>query len=262
MRLAVAALAALSTSMTSAATPQSAAATTKPAEVLISDVSVFSPETGSWLEHRDIVVRDTRIFSVSAHATSSVAAKHVVRGTGKFAVPGLFDNRVHIAGLARDAAPLFLAFGVTTVGDVRSDADRVSEWRRAINNGKLHGPRIVAGVAAPDRAQPRPLPGSQAGQMPVSPGSSLIEKLESLVRDAGVSTADALAAATLRSAEVHGLSGSLGSIEAGKTADIVILDRNPLADISNLRSIDAVVFRGEMLTRAHLNQFLSAPRSR
>jgi imidazolonepropionase-like amidohydrolase len=43
----------------------------------------------------------------------------------------------------------------------------------------------------------------------------------------------------------------------GKIADMLILNGDPLADISRTRLIDAVVFRGEALTRAHLNLLLA-----
>ncbi len=43
----------------------------------------------------------------------------------------------------------------------------------------------------------------------------------------------------------------------GKIADLIVLSGDPLANIAHTRMIDAVVFRGETLTRAHLNQLLS-----
>ncbi len=41
---------------------------------------------------------------------------------------------------------------------------------------------------------------------------------------------------------------------------VIVLSGDPLADIAHTRMIDAVVFRGETLTRAHLNQLLSHAR--
>jgi imidazolonepropionase-like amidohydrolase len=73
----------------------------------------------------------------------------------------------------------------------------------------------------------------------------------------GQSTAAVLRSATLESAAFHGRSDDLGSIEQGKIADLIVLGGDPLADITHTRMIDAVVFRGETLTRAHLNQLLS-----
>jgi imidazolonepropionase-like amidohydrolase len=78
----------------------------------------------------------------------------------------------------------------------------------------------------------------------------------------GLSPADALRRATIDSASLHGRASDLGSIEVGKIADIVIVNEDPLLDITRTRSIDAVVFRGEGLTRAHLNLLLSKTAAR
>jgi imidazolonepropionase-like amidohydrolase len=71
-----------------------------------------------------------------------------------------------------------------------------------------------------------------------------------------VTAAQALRQATIESAAFHGRHHELGSIEEGKIADLIVLSGDPLADIANLHRIDAVVFRGEALTRAHLNMLL------
>ena len=67
----------------------------------------------------------------------------------------------------------------------------------------------------------------------------------------------ALRQATIESARAGGRGNELGSIEPGKLADFVVLDEDPLAAIAHLSTIDVVVFRGEALTRAHLNQLQS-----
>ncbi|MEP7116610.1 MAG: amidohydrolase family protein, partial [Acidobacteriota bacterium] len=60
-------------------------------------------------------------------------------------------------------------------------------------------------------------------------------------------------AATLDAALLLALP-DLGELAVGHGADIVVTTANPLADIRHARAIDAVVFRGEALTRAHLNR--------
>ncbi|MCH1570445.1 MAG: amidohydrolase family protein, partial [Longimicrobiales bacterium] len=61
---------------------------------------------------------------------------------------------------------------------------------------------------------------------------------------AGFSPLDALRSATLVPARVMGMDAETGSLEVGKEADIAILDRNPLVDIRNLRSVSAVMSDG------------------
>ena len=47
-----------------------------------------------------------------------------------------------------------------------------------------------------------------------------------------------------------------GSISAGKIADIVLLSANPLVDIRNTRSIEAVLLQGQYLDREKLDRYL------
>jgi imidazolonepropionase-like amidohydrolase len=84
------------------------------------------------------------------------------------------------------------------------------------------------------------------------PGYSLHSELEMLVR-AGLDPVEALRAATVVPAEFFGLEGEMGTVEAGKVADLVLLGGNPLDDISNTRSVEAVVLEGVLLDRERLD---------
>lgn len=84
-----------------------------------------------------------------------------------------------------------------------------------------------------------------------APGYSLHSELELLVR-AGLSPLDALEAATVHPAAFFGLDDEMGTIEVGRLADLVLLSADPLADITNTRSIEAVVTKGRLLDREAL----------
>ena len=73
---------------------------------------------------------------------------------------------------------------------------------------------------------------------------------------AGLPPLAALQAATINAARAMGWDDRLGSIEAGKLADMVLLDANPLDNITNVRSIHAIVIDGRVLDRAALDEFL------
>lgn len=122
--------------------------------------------------------------------------------------------------------------------------DSLAFWR-TLNNltlaniGEMHssGIRIVAGT--------------DVGNPMVFAGWSIHQELEKLV-EAGLTPAEALATATINAAAMIGEESTFGSIEPGKRADILILEKNPLEDISNTRSIQDVIVRGEVVMRDSL----------
>lgn len=73
---------------------------------------------------------------------------------------------------------------------------------------------------------------------------------------AGFTPLEALQTATLNPAKFLGLEKSLGTIERGKVANLVLLDANPLDDIKNTRKISAVVVNGIYLSKEKLEQML------
>jgi imidazolonepropionase-like amidohydrolase len=83
----------------------------------------------------------------------------------------------------------------------------------------------------------------------------LHDELKLLV-SAGFSPLEALQATTLNPARYLGREKDLGTIETGKVADLVLLDANPLDDISNTRKIRAVILDGRYLNREMLDAML------
>jgi imidazolonepropionase-like amidohydrolase len=88
--------------------------------------------------------------------------------------------------------------------------------------------------------------GTDAANQLLVPGYSLHRELQLLVA-AGLSPHDALLAGTRNGALLIGID-SLGLIAPGKAADLVVLTRDPLADIANTLAIDRVMSRGVLLS--------------
>lgn len=93
------------------------------------------------------------------------------------------------------------------------------------------------------------------------PGIALHEELALFV-EKGLTPAQALAAATRAGPAWFGHLDRCGSIEVGKAADLVLLDRNPLEDINATRAIHAVVLRGSVYDRAALDAMLADTRAK
>jgi len=74
-------------------------------------------------------------------------------------------------------------------------------------------------------------------------------EIKLLVRDAGFSPIDALLAATQYGAEALGIEGTHGTIAAGKAADLVVLNQNPLDDPDNLGSVYLVIRNGAIFAK-------------
>ena len=101
------------------------------------------------------------------------------------------------------------------------------------------------------------MPGTDVAVLLIVPGFSLHDELQLLAEDLGMTSAEALVSATLRPAEFFGMQDSLGTVEAGKLADLVLLDADPLEDIRNTQRIGAVVLNGKYLDRAALDEMLA-----
>jgi imidazolonepropionase-like amidohydrolase len=89
----------------------------------------------------------------------------------------------------------------------------------------------------------------------VFPGFSLHEELALFVQ-AGLTPLQALQTATLNPARFLGRVDDLGSVSAGKIADLVLLDANPLDDIANTRRIRGVMLAGRYFDRNALDRML------
>ncbi|TCM15750.1 imidazolonepropionase-like amidohydrolase [Novosphingobium sp. PhB165] len=93
------------------------------------------------------------------------------------------------------------------------------------------------------------------------PGIGLHDELSLFVKE-GLTPAQALSAATRAGPAWFGLLDRYGAVKSGMAADLVLLDRDPLKDISATRAIRAVVMRGKLHDRAALDTMLAETRSK
>lgn len=100
------------------------------------------------------------------------------------------------------------------------------------------------------------LAGSDTATPWAFPGFGLHDELELLV-DAGLTPLQALRAATLNPAKFFDRAEESGTVEEGKLADLVLLEDNPLEDITNTQRIRAVVADGRLYRRAALDGLLA-----
>lgn len=93
----------------------------------------------------------------------------------------------------------------------------------------------------------------------VYPAESLIQELE-IFQEAGLTPLQILQTATMNGAEYFEISDQTGSIAVDKNADLVLLDKNPLTNISAVRSVNAVFANGNYFNRATLDAMLAKAR--
>lgn len=118
--------------------------------------------------------------------------------------------------------------------------------RADVERGCRRLARLVAIVGEMHRAGVPILAGSDAPNPGVVPGIGLHQELELLVA-AGLTPLQALQAATVQPARFLGMADSLGTVQAGRRADLVLLGADPLADIRNTRAVRAVVMNGRLV---------------
>jgi predicted amidohydrolase len=144
---------------------------------------------------------------------------------------------------------------------VRERWEQIDYWRRSrtteeLASGKRLFDRQLQVVGAMHRAGVELLAGTDMLKPDLLPGFSLHDELALLVQ-AGLTPMEALQTATRNPARFLGLEKQLGIVRKGNTADLLLLDADPLADIRNTMRIHAVVLNGRLLDRAALDRMLA-----
>lgn len=144
-------------------------------------------------------------------------------------------------------------------------AKAVEDWSAAYNNRLTQIPREAAKNISANRVSilralheggVRILMGTDAPQQFSVPGFSLHRELLHM-RAAGMSSFDILKSGTVNVGEYFRRQDAFGTIAAGQRADLVLVDANPLTDITNVSKISGVMVRGRWLDRAALDAGLA-----
>lgn len=189
-----------------------------------------------------------KVFRTFARNDTYITPTHVTRRMDASADDAAYRNDArmkYIPGRQR------MAWLVDANGMVASDASQAG--RRSYMDFYLKGLALTNDAY---RARVPVIVGTDAGDSFVFPGSSVHDELGELVK-AGLSPAEALRAATLTSATYFARTADFGTVQAGRFADLVLLDANPLADIANTRRIRAVWQGGRSFDRAALDSMLT-----
>jgi imidazolonepropionase-like amidohydrolase len=93
--------------------------------------------------------------------------------------------------------------------------------------------------------------GTDSGNLGLLHGASVHKEI-ALLHEAGIPPMDIIVAATRNAAKIAGKESEIGTLETGKRADLVILDRDPLADIRNVSFIQDVMKGGRLFSEADL----------
>jgi len=102
--------------------------------------------------------------------------------------------------------------------------------------------------------------GTDFGAPLIYAGFSLHDELEALVKDGGMTPFEALQSATKNPPSFFGMQEEIGTIEANKIADLVLLNANPLENISNTKRIDSVILNGRYFSKSDLQRLLKTVR--
>jgi imidazolonepropionase-like amidohydrolase len=176
-------------------------------------------EAASFLVQHGTVLDPTISLDIIRNLPRGTALETVEPDVGRIAYE-LWEGKRFLSGVSRDRAERMTQ-------DVRAAMQVLGAFHRA-------GVPIVAGTDN------------------VVPVFSLYLEIESYHDLAGMTPIDAIRSATIVPARAMGLDSETGTLEVGKEADIAILDRNPLLDIRNLRTVSAVMTNGDFYESAPL----------
>ena len=223
-----------------------------------SDVDIIAHGMWNWLQLNNQVGLPNEIRTV----LDKVIAKNMVfqptfsvmDGLKNITVPGIMNDPLYKKVVSTNALKWYQSkagqwFKEIILGDfdnmplakIHQNQDgKISQGERVVQYLKEQGHPIVLASDTPSA----PLYVSQ-------PGYSTFMELQHLFK-AGLSYKEVLAAATINNAKAFGLADKYGSIEPGKIANLLLLNKNPLHTIDAYNAIDKVIVKGHVIERESL----------
>lgn len=170
---------------------------------------------------------------------------------GTIVLPTLAAPRLAVFAPQLDAPPSLLTDTISRPQIERARAQRAARAPEAAQRAQEAWTKLARGVARLHAAGVKLGLGTDGGgQNGGFIGWTAHAELENMVA-AGLTPAEVITIATTSTAEILGLD-ALGVIATGKSADFLVLDANPLDDITNTRRIADVYLRGHRVDRARL----------
>jgi len=151
-------------------------------DLVLINGSTINIKTGN-IEQKDIFITNGRIKKISASSNDSdYSSKQKIDVSGKYILPGFWDNHVHFRGgdslinANKDFLKLFIMNGITTVRDAGGDlTSSVIKWNSKISKGNLIGPTIF--TSGPKIDGPNP---TWAGSLEIENAADISKALDSL----------------------------------------------------------------------------------
>jgi imidazolonepropionase-like amidohydrolase len=133
----------------------------RPAALVIEGATLVVPDGGELRADVRVVIVGDRIRCVGPRdECAAPSGGRIVDGRGRYVLPGLFDAHVHTSQRLPQVAPLYLAFGITSVRDAGGFPDFTRSLQDDIAAGALLGPRIyTAGRPIDGEPSAWPIPG-------------------------------------------------------------------------------------------------------
>lgn len=161
------------------------------------------------------------VDSIEHGTLADEAAVAAMAANGTYYVPTLMPRRYYTEVIGK---------GILTAGQEAKARETLATWGRTVRWSKPKGVKIAFGT--------------DAG---VYQHGRNAEEFELMIEKGGTSAQDALVSATKTAAGLLGLENEVGVLEAGKSADIIAVDGDPLTDVKTLQHMAFVMARGSVI---------------